>query len=426
VGVFYRLRTPNAILDTPALGLTDISIKNAKPKDRPYKLADGEGMYLLINPDGSRYWRLKYRFEGKEKVLALGVYGSDSGKVPLKLARQKRDEARKLLSDGVDPAAERKTRKRAAKIEEENSFESVAGEYIAKRANRWAPGYADHVRRRLELNILPELGRRAIAKIEPMEILDALRKVEKRGAYDQAHRVLQICSQVFRYGVATGKCRRDITADLKGALTPHKPGKMPAVKPNEVPKLLTAIDAHKGEEQTRIGLWLLALTFVRTAELIPAKWPEFDFANALWTVPAVRMKKKREHLVPLAPQTLALLERLRALNGCSEFLFSARTSAGYISNNTLLTALYRAGYRGKMSGHGFRAVFRTTMTELRSLGKHSFSKEAVSLQMAHKQRDKLAEAYDRAELLPERTSMMAWWADYLASARAGKETRDVH
>jgi integrase len=388
--------------------LTHISLRNAVPREKPYKLSDGSGMFLLVNPNGSKWWRLKYRFAGFEKLISLGTYPD----VSLKAARERRDDARRSLREGTDPGALRKQEKQKKRAAGD-TFAKVAEEYMEKRKGRWAAGYAAHVERRLSLNVFPFLGAQPIDTIKPSGLLTALRKIEKRGAFDQAHRVMQICSQVFRYGVSTGRCERDITFDLRGALTPHAPGKMPAVRPDELPALLMAIDAYQGGEQTRIGLRLVALTFVRTSELIKAQWREIDFEKARWTIPAERMKKRREHLVPLPRQCLELLRELEALNDDSDYLFPSRNLTEHMADNTLLAALYRAGYRGKMSGHGFRSVFRTSMSELRSLGQHSFSREAVNLQMAHKRKDKLEEAYDRAELLPERTSMMQWWADHL-------------
>jgi integrase len=402
--------------------LTDVAIKAARPRESPYKLSDGKGMFLLVNPNGSRWWRLKYRIGGKEKLLSFGCYPE----VRLGEARKLRDEARGLLRTNKDPAAVRKIEKLAAQNEAQNTFEAIAREFIDKQKVRWkTDAYAAHILRRLELNVFPELGRRPIAEIEAIELLSVLQDIEKRGARDQAHRVLSICGQVFRYGVATGRCKYDIAASLRGALAPHKRRKMPAVRPEELPDLLGKIDGYDGELQTRLGLQLLALTFVPTGELIKAKWSEFDLDRKMWAVPQERMKRDRgDHLVPLSRQAVAILEELHDLNAQHEYVFPGRQPYQHISNNTLLFALYRLGYRGKMSGHGFRAVADTTLAELRSLGRHQFSDKAVDLQLAHQRKDQVKAAYDRSELLPERQALLQWWANYLDELRVTSRAVD--
>jgi integrase len=277
------------------------------------------------------------------------------------------------------------------------------------------PGHADDVLRRLEKNLFPHLGRRPIAEISAPELLACVRKIEARGAYDLAHRVLQVCSQVFRYGIATGRCTRDIAVDLRGALTPHKTKHQAAVRPEELPELLRAIAGYdeKGDKQTRLALQLLALTFVRTNELIGAEWTEFDLDAGLWIVPAVRMKMKTEHVVPLSSQAKAVLEELRELAGISRFVFPGRNRDKPISNNTMLFALYRLGYKGKMTGHGFRAVASTILNET------GFRPDVIERQLAHCERDEVRGAYNRAEYLQERQKLMQQWADYLDAARTG-------
>lgn len=340
--------------------LTAKEVENAKPQDKPIKLSDGLGMYLEIAPTGAKYWRLKYRYAGKEKRLALGVYPE----VGLKEARRKRDEARKRLTDGQDPGEARKAEKRARLLAAENSLEAVAREWYGKQAHTWVKTHAKDVLRRLEGNIFPALGHRPIGEIDAPELLATVRKIESRGAFDLAHRVLAVCGQVFRYGIATGRCTRDIAADLRGALTPHKKKHQAAVRPEELPALLRKIDTYDtdtGDTLTRLALQLMAATFVRTSELIGAKWAEFDLDAAVWAIPAERMKMKTEHLVPLSRQALAILEEIRPIAGRSAFVFPGRNRDKPISNNTMLFALYRMGYKGKMTGHGFRAVASTIM-----------------------------------------------------------------
>ena len=391
--------------------LTIAKIKNTKSKDKPYKLGDGRGMYLLVNSNGSRWWRYKYRFGGKEKLLALGTYPD----VSLKEARNRFDDARKLLAEGKDPSAVRKAAKQAKKLSVGNIFEMVAREFIEKQANRWSKTYVQGFRRRLELNVFPALGNRPIAEIEAPELLGVLRFIEERGAYDLAHRLLQMCGQVFRYGVATGRCARDPSSDLRGALTSHKKQHMAAVRPEEFPELLAKIDAYDGEAQTRLALQLLARTFVRTNELIGAEWREFDIENAMWIVPEGRMKMNTEHIVPLSRQALILLKDLRMLNGESRYVFTGRNPHRYMSNNTMLYALYRMGYKSRMTGHGFRSMASTILNE-----QSRFRPDAIERQLAHCERNTVRGAYNRAEYLEERRELMQWWADYLDHLRGEK------
>lgn len=390
--------------------LTDPKCRNATSEGNAIrKLADGGGLYLWVYADGRKYWRLRYWLGGKEKSLSLGVYPH----VSLKAARAKRADERKHLDNKLDPSAERKAATLRERAALENSFEAVAIEWSTKRANTWVPTHALDVKRRLEKNIYPTLGHRPIADIEAPELLATVRKIEGRGAHDLSHRVLSVCGQVFRYGVATGRCKSDISKDLRGALTPHKPKKQAAVRPEELPALLRAIAGYDeiGDKQTRMALQLLALTFVRTNELIGAEWPEFDIEAAMWTVPASRMKMKQEHLVPLSQQALALLTKLKETCGGSRFVFPGRNRDKPVSNNTMLFALYRLGYKGKMTGHGFRAVASTILNET------GFRADVIERQLAHGERDEVRAAYNRAEYLPERKKMMQQWADYLDSAQ---------
>ena len=396
------------------MSLSDKAVKAAKPGEKPVKLFDERGLFLLVTPTGGKWWRFRYTYLGKEKLLSLGTYPDTS----LAKAREKRDEARKLLADGVDPSQSRKADERAKRLSAANSFEAVAKEWHSRQAHTWAKKHGADVLARLEGNIFPDLGHRPIAEIEPPELLDTVRKIEARGAHDLAHRVLAICGQVFRYGVATGRCKRDPTGDLRGALTPHKPKHQAAVKPEELPELLRKIDAYDkeaGDTLTRLALQLMAATFVRTNELIGAKWEEFDFKAKVWAIPAERMKMRTEHIVPLSHQALAILDELRPLSGRSAFLFPGRNKDKPISNNTMLFALYRMGYKGRMTGHGFRAVASTVLNE------SGFRSDVIERQLAHCERDEVRSAYNRAEYLPERRKMMQWWGGYLEGIKAGAE-----
>lgn len=347
---------------------------------------------------------------GKEKRFSLGVYPN----VGLREARRKCEDARRVLSEGRDPSAERRAEKLRAKAATENSFETVAREWYGKQAHTWVPHHADDVRRRLETNTFPYIGARPIDEIEAPELLATMRKIEERGAYDLAHRVLQVCGQVFRYGIATGRCKRDLSADLRGALTPHQKKHQAAIRPEELPELLQAIGTYDtlGDKQTMLALQLMVLTFVRTNELIGATWAEFDLAHGIWAIPAARMKAKAEHVVPLPRQALASLADLKAIGGGSRFVFPGRNRDKPISNNTMLFALYRLGYKGKMTGHGFRAVASTILNE------QGWRPDVIERQLAHCERNEVRGAYNRAEYLPERAKMMQSWADYVDAVAA--------
>ena len=388
--------------------LTDSAIRRAKPREKPYKLADGGGLYLLINPSGARWWRLKYRVEGREKLISLGVYPD----VPLKDARERRDEARRLLASGGDPGAKRKAEKSA----DADTFEAVAREWFGKFSTGWAPTHADKVFRRLELYVFPWLGSRPVRNIAAPDVLSCLRRVEARGTLETAHRTHQHCGQVFRYAVATGRAERDPCADLRGALPPATKQHLASI--TDVPgvsDLLRAIDGYAGTEVARSALRLAPLVFVRPGELRGAEWSEFDLATAEWRIPAERMKARVQHIVPLSRQALAILHELQPLTGSGRYLFpSARTHERPMSNNTLNAALRRMGYTtDDMTAHGFRSMASTLLNE------QGWSRDAIERQLAHGERDEVRAAYNYAEYLPERRKMMQAWADYLDGLRVG-------
>ena len=399
--------------------LSAVECKNATSNGAGVrKLHDGDGLYLWVYLDGRKYWRMRYWQASKEKSLSIGVFP----KVTLSNARKKREELRKQLEADLDPSAERKAANLRKKLTAENSFKAVAMEWYNKQLHTWVPHHAEDVKRRLESNIFPVLGKRPIGQIEAPELLQAIRSIETRGSYDLAHRVLQVCGQVFRYGIATGRCTRNLSADLRGALTPHVKQHQAAVRAEELPELLRAIAKYNeiGDKQTRLALQLLAQTFVRTNELIGAEWVEFDLDNALWVIPAARMKMKAEHVVPLTKQALALLDEIKKLAAGSRFVFPGRNRDKPISNNTILFALYRMGYRGKMTGHGFRAVASTILNEA------GFQPDVIERQLAHCERNQVRGAYNRAEYLPERKRMMQHWANYLDLVESGAKVIPMH
>jgi integrase len=394
--------------------LTDIRVRNARPQAKTYKLSDGGGMYLLVKPDGGRYWRLDYRFAGKRRTLALGVYPITT----LSSARTQRDEAHRLLARNVDPNATKKARKRAAKIARENTFGSVAREWMANQRHRLAHRYSALILARLEADIFPQIGSRPIAEIDAPELLDALRKVEKRGVIETARRLRQICGQVFRYAVASGRAKHDPSIDLRGALkSPGRPRGHKAMLLGDVPGFIRGLKTYDGDPRTRLALQLMVLTFARTTELRAARWSEIenlDGNEPLWRIPADRMKMRREHIVPLAPQSVAVLRELRGLPGsaASPLLFPSPSREGHMSNNTMLYALYRMGYHERATIHGFRAMASTALNEM------GVRPDVIERQLAHREQNSVRAAYNRAEYLAERRAMMNYWADRL-DAMAG-------
>ncbi len=384
--------------------LTDIKIKNAKPLAKPYKLGDGEGMFLYVHPSGSKYWRLKYRFAGKEKLLALGVYPD----ISLQQARERRLEARKQLSVGNDPAIIKKEVKRQVLINAENSFENIAREWHAHREANWTSRYAGFVLKRLETDIFPQLGSRSIKDISAPELLGALRLIEKRGALEIAQRALQCCGQIFMYAIATGRAERNPANDLKGALKTPVKQHYAHLQEIELPEFLKKLQIYKGELQTKLAIKLLVLTFVRTTELRGATWSEIDLSKAEWRIPAERMKMRRAHIVPLSKQAIVILENLQKLTGHWQYVFPNQSKPiKCMSENTILFALYRMGYHKRTTGHGFRHTASTILNE------NNFRSDIIERQLAHVERNKVRGVYNHAEYLPERRQMMQWWADWL-------------
>jgi integrase len=402
------------------MALTAVDIRNAKPADRPVKLFDENGLFLLIAPSGGKWWRFKYRFAGKEKLLSLGTYPL----IGLKDAREKRDEARRLLAEAIDPGANRKARKQASADAAANSFEVIAREWFAKFEPGWAVGHSDKIIRRLERDIFPRVGDRPIAEIKAPELLACLRRIEERGALETSHRALQNCSQVFRYAVATGRTERDITVDLRGALPPVKPTHHAAITdPKAIAALLRAIDGYRGSLVTRCAIRLAPLVFLRPGELRHAQWSEIDLEQSEWTIPAERMKMREPHLVPLSSQAVAILRDVKTLTGHGRYVFpSARTGERPMSDNAILAALRRMGYtKDEMSGHGFRAMARTILDEV--LGVRP---DFIEHQLAHAVRDPNGRAYNRTAHLVERRKMMQQWADYLDKLKAGADVIELH
>jgi integrase len=388
--------------------LTDKQIRTTKVPAKPIKLTDERGLYLLLAPSGGRWWRFKYRYGGKEKLLSLGTYPD----VALAKAREARDEARRALADGIDPSAARQQEKREKAEAAANDFESVAREWLENVKPKWAPVYHGDTLKRFEACVFPAIGRRPIAEVAAPELLALLRKIEARGTVETTHKVARACGQVFRYGIASGRCERNPAADLRGALKARpKPKHMAALPASELPTFLRKMDEYDGEMQTRLALRLLALTFVRTTELRCATWAEINLERAEWTIPAERMKMKAPHHVPLSRQAVEAFKTLQAMNGKWPWIFPGRAPTTPMSNNTVLYALYRMGYHGRMTGHGFRALASTALNEM------GFRPDVIERQLAHTEKNAVRAAYHRSQYLEERRTMMQQWADYLDSQR---------
>lgn len=389
--------------------LTDTAIRNAKPKDKPYKLTDGHGLYLLINKSG-KYFRMDYRFNDKRKTAAFGVYP----RVKLKDAREKRIEAHKLLDQGIDPMQYKKEMKFRRRAEFENSFERIAVEWFAKNKHTWTDKHAYTIMSRLENNIFPWLGSKPILDITPSDLLLTLRRIEERGAVETAHRVKQICGQVFRYGIATGRADRDITADLKGALMPVKSKHLSAITdPAKVGELLRAICSYSGNFITKCALELAPLVFLRPRELRHAEWTEIDLDAYEWKISADKMKMRRPHIVPLSFQSVDILREIEPLTGDGKYVFpSIRSTARPMSENTVVGGLRRMGFtKEEMCAHGFRSMASTLLHE------NGWASHLIELQLAHADKNSIRAAYNHAEHLDERRKMMQWWADYLDELR---------
>ncbi len=401
--------------------LTDARVKAASPREKAYRLWDANGLYLEVSPAGGRLWRFKYRAAGKEKRLALGIYPE----VGLKEAREKRDDARRLKRDHLDPANVRRDAK-AAKVADEQAagatFQVIAEEWVEKNRPRWSAGTAGTVHDRLADNVYPWLGDKPITAIESPVLLATIRRIEERGAPEVARRVLQCCGQIFTYAIATARASRNPATDLRGAIPPPPKGHHASITdPKAIGGLLRAIDGYKGSHIVRCALRLAPLTFVRPGELRRAEWAEFDVDNAEWRIPPEKMKARAVHIVPLSTQSLAILEELRPLTGRDRYLFpSVRTVARPMSENTVTSALRRLGYTGEeMTGHGFRSMASTLLNE------QGWNRDAIERQLAHGERDKVRGAYNYAQFLPERRKMMQKWAAYLDGLRSGAKVVNI-
>lgn len=399
------------------MALTDTAIRAAKPKDKAFKLYDEAGLFIQVTPSGGKWWRFKYRFDDKEKLLSLGTYPE----VSLLDARERRNNARKLLASEppIDPSAKRQADDAEKTANKTNTFQVWAGKWWDKWQQDKSPRHADYVKRRLEADIYPSIGKLPINQIEAYEIVEAIKAISERGALDMAKRAHQTIGQVFRYAIAhskESKAKRNPASEIKPSdIIQSRPKQNYArVDLKELPQLLRDLEASKSQPLTRLAVKLIALTFVRTTELIEARWTEFDFDEKQWRLPAERMKMKTPHIVPLSRQAIYVLEQLKSISGHCELVFPNQNNHSKpMSNNTILKALELAGYKHRMTGHGFRGIASTALHE------QGFDHQHIELQLAHQERNQVSAAYNHALYLNQRTAMMQHWADYLDELKAG-------
>ncbi|HFF9493038.1 tyrosine-type recombinase/integrase [Serratia marcescens] len=385
-------------------------IDTAKPKEKEYKLTDGGGLYLLVKPNGARYWRLKYRFLGKEKKLSIGVYPD----ISLADARLKREEARKIIALGGDPGEEKKAEKLAKKANAENTFKAIAVEWHGYKRANWSKGYADDLMEAFENDIFPDIGKRPIAEIKPLEVLSTLRKLEKRGVLDKLRKIRQACNQVFRYAIVTGRAETNPASELASALTAPKSTHYPHLLADELPDFLQALAAYSGSPVTRLATRILMLTGVRTVELRQAEWKEFDFDKRVWEVPVERMKMRRPHLVPLSDQVMASLREIQAVTGRYNLVFPGRNDITKpMSEASINQVLKRIGYHGKATGHGFRHTMSTILHE------QGYNTAWIELQLAHVDKNTIRGTYNHAQYLEQRREMLQWYGDYIDNLELG-------
>ncbi len=390
------------------MALTAIQCEKIKPESKAIKKSDGSGLYLQVNPNGSKLWRLAYRFDGKQKTLAIGQYSNTLG---LKEARQARDAAKDLLEQGIDPSQSKQQAKHKIQEQQSITIEFVAIEWIEYMKHRWSEVHADDVRRSLDRHVLPTIGKYPIAHLEYSTLTALLERLTKTGALETVKRCRQRLEKIFDYGISRGYCEKNLAIPLKGLLQPPKVTNMAALPIEEFPAFLNAIKRYNANTLTKLALELMMHTFVRTGELIGAKWAEFDFDTQLWNIPSERMKMKRPHVVPLSEQVIAILHELKDITGHREYLFPNRNNPRKsMSDSTIIRLIDRIGYKGRMTGHGFRSVASTMLNE-----SGEWRSEVIEHQLAHVERNEVRGAYNRAQYIEERTEMMQWYSDSIES-----------
>ncbi|WP_298358964.1 phage integrase central domain-containing protein [Runella sp.] len=392
------------------MALSNMTCQVAKPKIKPYKMADGEGLYLEVTPSGTKYWRLKYRIHGREKRISIGAYPA----VSIADARKAKDELKKEIKVGIDPVLKRLQAAQTQALTQKLDFKSMAMEWYGKQIPLWNPKHANIIKHRFEKYIFPSLGSFPLADIKPLMMLNCLQKIEKT-APDLSRRMKAVCSHVFKYAIATGRAESDPTYGLEAAMKKFKRGHYASISVDEFPQFLSCLNGYENHvnRQTFLALKLLLLTFVRTCELVEARWEEIDFDKAMWVIPAERMKMNLPHMIPLSQQSLAIFRELKEMNSKREFIFPGYYNPRkYMSKNTMLIAIKRMGYNGKMTGHGFRSLALGILKE-----KLGYPHDIADRQLAHVPKSGVDRAYDRAQFLPQRIKMMQEYADYIDKAR---------
>lgn len=385
--------------------LTDAKIRATKPNGKTFRLGDGEGLFLVVRPNGNKHWQLRYRFLDKEKTLSLGKYP----RVNLAEARDKKIDSLRLIDSGKDPSANRKQEKALAIFRDRNSFGAVTEEWLERNRSVWSEKHSKKVKCRLDNHIIPKLGSRPIAEIAPLEMLSVVQEIETKGATFSAHRCLQMCGAIFNFAIITGRVQHNVTIGLNKALRPHREKHHPTLRVQELPEFLKALEELHTTEQNKLAFKLLLLTAVRTGEMRHSKWIDVDIEAKEWRIPAEITKMRTEHIVPLSRQSISILEKLHRITGHQEWLFpnQQRQKHPVMSENTINHMIDRMGYKGRIVGHGFRSLFSTVLNE------NGFNRDAIERQLAHMERNSVRAAYNRAEYMPERRELMQWWGDFV-------------
>lgn len=391
--------------------LTDLEIRRSKPREKPYTLNDGSGLSLLIEPNGSKGWRFRYRFDGKPKMLSLGTYPL----VSLTDARQKRDEAKKLVASGINPSDVRKRDKQERQNEIGNTFEAIAREWYEKRTDRWSAGYAEEMMKTFETDVFPFIGGRPIAEIKPMELMGVLSRLDERGATEKLRKVRQRCGEVWRYAIVTGRAEYNPAPDLVSAFVPHKKEHYAFLKHEELPEFFRTLNTYSGSIVVKLAMRLQVLTGLRPGELRQGEWAEIDFEKRLWEVPPSRMKKRRPHCVPLSAQAIAILEQLKPITGHYQFIFPGRIHHSKpMSEMAMNVLIRRIGYAGRVTGHGFRHTMSTILHE------QGYNTAWIETQLAHVDKNSIRGTYNHAQYLDGRREMLQWYADYMDALENGE------
>ena len=385
--------------------LTDIQIRRSKPQEKPYTINDGQGLSLLINTDGSKGWRFRYRYAGKAKLMSFGTYPL----ITLAEAREKRGEARKQVANGIDPVAEKKAQKLAQKLSIENSFEAISREWHTNKADRWTLAYREEIMRTFEQDVFPYVGQRPIAEIKPLELLEVLRRIEKRGALEKTRKVRQRCGEVFRYAIITGRAEYNPAPDLASALAVPKQKHHPFLSAEELPYFVKDLEGYTGSIITKNAAKIVMLTGVRTQEMRFATWEEIDLERAIWEIPAERMKMRRPHIVPLSTQVVELFKQLQPITGHYPYIFIGRNNRRKpISKESVNQVIELLGYKGRATGHGFRHTMSTILHE------QGFDSAWIEMQLAHVDKNGIRGTYNHAQYLEKRRDMLQWYADFIA------------